>query len=103
MRGCSAEHSNISSLICRCSQNALPPPLPAQEKFVPGRLLREVTVQTIGDAKLLLSSPRIVQAINEVRAGLPGKVVAAGRLTSGDVLVTADCPSTKALLEQERD
>jgi hypothetical protein len=60
-----------------------------------------VTVETIGDAAPLQLSPRIVEAINKARAAKPGKVIAAKRLLSRDVLVTADSPSTKALLEEE--
>jgi hypothetical protein len=69
------------------------------EKFVPSRLLNEVTVKRSSDTAHLQPSPRVVETINKPRAGKPGKVIAAKSLKSGDVLVTADIPSTKALLE----
>jgi hypothetical protein len=71
------------------------------EKFVPSRLLNELTVKTVSNATPLQPSPRVIEAINKARAGKPGKVIAARSLKSGDVLVTADTPSTKALLEQD--
>jgi hypothetical protein len=80
------------------------PPLAARvptKKFVPSRLLNEVTVKTVSDTAPLQPSFRVVEAINRARAGKPGKVIAARSLKSGDVLVTADTPSTKALLEQD--
>ncbi len=44
---------------------------------------------------------RIVEAINKARSSVPGKVVAARHVRSGDVLVTADSLSTKNHLEEE--
>jgi hypothetical protein len=43
----------------------------------------------------------MVEVINTVRASPPGQEVAARHLKSGDVLVTADSPSTKQHLEEE--
>jgi hypothetical protein len=80
-----------------------PPPPAAHvptEKLVPSRLLNEVTVKRSSDAAPLQPSLRIVEAINKARAGKPGKVITARIVNSGDVLVTADTPSTKALLEK---
>ncbi len=68
---------------------------------MPSRLLNEVTVKRSSDAAPLQPSPRVVEAINKARAGKPGKVIAARSLKSGDVLVTADTPSTKAHLEKD--
>jgi hypothetical protein len=79
------------------------PPAAAPEKYVPSGLLREVTVETISDAAAQQPPPRIVEAINKARAGKPGKVIAARCHPSGDVLITADTPSTKALLEKESE
>ena len=85
--------------------DAVKTPAPAaralSEKFVPSRLLNEVTVKRSSDAAPLQPSPRVVEAINKARAGKPGKVIAARSLRSGDVLVTADTPATKALLEKD--
>ncbi len=83
----------------------LPPQLPtaAQQKLVPSRLLREVTVETISNAAPQQPPLQIVEAINKARAGKSGSVIAARRLPSRDVLVTANSPSTKALLEKESE
>jgi uncharacterized protein YaiI (UPF0178 family) len=81
-----------------------PPPPAARvptEKFVPSRLLNEVTVKTVSDAAPLQPSPYAVKAINKAKAGKPGKVIGTRSLKSRDVLVTADTPLTKALLEQD--
>jgi hypothetical protein len=78
-----------------------PPPQAVLEKFVPSRLFSEVTVQPIDEVAPQQPSPRVVEAINKARIDRPGKVIAARRLESGDVLVTADSPSTKALLEED--
>jgi hypothetical protein len=71
------------------------------EKFLPSRVLRAVTVQPLAEPEPTQASEHVVEAINKARASLPGKVVAARRLRSGDVLVTADSHSTKNNLEQE--
>ncbi len=67
---------------------------------MPSRLLNEITGKRSSDAGPLQPIPRVIKAINKARAGKPGKVIAARRLKSRDVLVTADTPSTKALLEK---
>jgi hypothetical protein len=79
----------------------MPPqlPPPTTEKFVPSRLLKEVIVKMISNAALQQPPARIVKAINKARAGKRGTVIAARRLESEDVLVTADSRPTKALLE----
>jgi uncharacterized protein YaiI (UPF0178 family) len=59
-----------------------------------------MTYNRSSDAAPLQPSPRVVEANNKARAGKPGKVIAARSLKSGDVLVTADTPFTKALLEK---
>jgi hypothetical protein len=71
------------------------------EKFISSRVLREVTVQPLAEPEPTQASERIVKAINRARAFLSEKVVAARRLRSGDVLVTADSHSTKNNLEEE--
>jgi hypothetical protein len=76
-----------------CQQPSAPQAPP--EKYLPSRILSEVTVQPIDESQPTQTSACIVEAINKARASLPGKVVAARRLRSGDVLVTADSPSTK--------
>ncbi len=78
-----------------------PAALVLTQKFVPSKLLNEVTIKTVSDAAQLQPSRSIIGAINKARAGKPGKVIAARSLKSGDVLVIADTPSTKALLEQD--
>jgi hypothetical protein len=70
---------------------------------VPSRLLKEVIVKTISDAAPPQPPARVVVAINKARAGKQGTVIAARRLESGDVLVTADSRPAKAFLEQERE
>jgi uncharacterized protein YaiI (UPF0178 family) len=67
---------------------------------LPSRHLNEVTVKRSSDAAPLQPGPRVVEAINKARAGKPSKVIAAKSVKSRDVLVTADTPSTKALLEK---
>ncbi len=47
------------------------------EKFMPSRLLNEVTAKTSSDTAPLQSSPCVVEAINKTRAGKPGKFIAA--------------------------
>ncbi len=84
-------------------QCSLYTPQPAPENILRSRLLREVSVQTIGDARLQQPSPRIAKVMNSIRADKLGKVIAAWRLTRVDVLVKVDCSSTKALLEQEHE
>ncbi len=79
------------------------PPPPTSEKFVPSRLLKEVIVKTISDAAPQQPPAQVIEAINKTRAGKQAIVIAARRLESGDVLVTADSRPTKALLEQERE
>ncbi len=69
---------------------------------MPGRLVNEVNVTRTSNAAPLQLSPGAVEAINKARARKPGKVIAARGLKSGDVLMTADTASTKALLEQDR-
>jgi hypothetical protein len=81
-------------------KNPAPVARTLSEEFVPSRLLNEVTVKRSSDAAPLQPSPQVIETINKARAGKPGKVIAARSLKSGDVLVTADTPSTKALLEK---
>jgi hypothetical protein len=80
-----------------------PPPAPQApaEKFLPSRVLRKVTVQPLAEPEPMQASEHIVEAINTARASLPGQVVAARCLRSGDVLVAADSHSTKNNLEGE--
>jgi hypothetical protein len=82
----------------------MPNPPPAihvlTEKFVPSGLLNEVTVNNICDAALLQPSLCVIEAMNKTRAGKSDKAIAPRTLQSRDVLVTANTPSTKALLEQ---
>ncbi len=68
---------------------------------MPSRLFNEVTVKRSSDAAPQQPSPQVVEAINKARAGKLGKVIPARSLKSGDVLVTADTPSTKALLKKD--
>jgi hypothetical protein len=75
-------------------------PQPPHKKFLPSRVLRVVTVQTLAKPKLMQMSGCVVEAIKRARASLPGKVVAARCMKSGDVLVTANSQSTKNHLEE---
>jgi hypothetical protein len=67
-------------------KNPAPVARALSEKFVPSRLLKEVTVRRSSDAAPLQPSPQVVEAVNKARAGKPGKVIAARSLNSGDVL-----------------
>jgi hypothetical protein len=75
----------------------LAPPNSAHERPVPGRALKEVIVKVIGDPKPNQTSERLVQSINAACSSMAGKVLAAQKLRSGDVLVTANSHETKIL------
>jgi hypothetical protein len=78
-------------------KNPTPAARALTEKFVPSRLLNEVTVKRSSNAAPLQPSPGVFKVIDKARAGKLGKVIAARSLKSGDVLVTADTHSTMAL------
>jgi hypothetical protein len=42
-----------------------------------------------------------VESINATRSNKSSKVLAAQKLQSGDIIVTADCQETRNLIEQE--
>ncbi len=58
-------------------------------------------MKTLSNATPLQPSLCDVEVINKTKGGQPGRVKAARSLTSGDVLITADSTSIKALLEQD--
>ncbi len=94
-------HQNTAKSYLTYADAAIHAPPPAHvpaKTLVPSKLLDEVTVETIGDPVPQQPSPQVVQAINKARAGTTGKVMAAKCLQRRDVLVTANSPSTKALL-----
>ncbi len=76
-------------------------PKGAHEKPVPGRAFKEVTSKVIEDPKPSQTSERLVESINAVRSCKASKVLAARKLKSGDICVTADSHETKTLLEHE--
>ncbi len=82
-------------------KNPAPAARALSEKFVPSRLLNEVTVKRNSDTAPLEPSPQVVEAINKAKAGKPVIVIAARGQRSWDILVTADAPSTKAPLEKD--
>jgi hypothetical protein len=71
------------------------------EKPVLSRALREVTVKVVDDSKPIQTSGRLVESINAVRSTKANKVVAARKLESGDIVITADNEVMKNLIEQE--
>ncbi len=76
-------------------------PFSTQEKPVPSRALREVLVKVIRNLKPTQTSGRLVESINAARSSRAGKVLAARKLESRDILNTADINETKSLCEQE--
>jgi hypothetical protein len=53
------------------------PPVPQAppEKFLPSRVLREVTMQPLAEPMPNLTSEHVVEAINKARASLPKKLL----------------------------
>jgi 2-oxoglutarate dehydrogenase complex dehydrogenase (E1) component-like enzyme len=76
-------------------------PQAAHEKPVSGRALKEVTVKVIDVPKPSQTSERLIESINAARSSKAGKVLAARKLKSGDICVTADSHETKIFLEHE--
>jgi hypothetical protein len=68
---------------------------------VPSRALKEVLVKVIDQAKPSQTSGRLVESINAARSSRAGKVLAARKLDSGDIVITADSYETKNLIEHE--
>ncbi len=62
-----------------------------------------VLVKVDDDAKPSLASGRLVKSINAARSSKAGKVLAAKKLDSGDIVITADSYETKNLIEHEED
>jgi hypothetical protein len=71
------------------------------KKPVPSRALREEMVKVVDDPNPSQTSGRLVESINAARFTKAGKVVAARKLESGDIVITADNEVTKNLIEQE--
>ncbi len=69
-----------------------------QEKPVPSRALKEELVKVVDDAKLSQTSGRSVESINAAHSSKAGKVLAARKLDSGDIVITADSYKTKNLI-----
>ncbi len=59
--------------------------------------MREVTEGAINNEAPEQLSPRDVEAIDKVKIGKPGKVIAARCLQTGDVLVTVNSPVTSSV------
>ncbi len=76
-------------------------PQGTQEKPVPSRALKEVTVKVIEDQKPSQTSERLVESINAAGLSKADKILAARKLKSGDSCVTADSHETKTLLEHK--
>ncbi len=70
------------------------------EKPDPSRALREVIVKVVDNPKPSKTSEQLVESINAARSTKAGKVVAARKLESGDIVITADDEVTKNLIEQ---
>ncbi len=79
----------------------LSPSQVSNEKPVPSRALREEMVKVVDDPKLSQTGGRLVESINAARSTKAGKVVAARKLESGDIVITADDEVMKNLIEQE--
>jgi hypothetical protein len=58
-------------------------------------------VKVVDDPKLSQTGGRLVESINAARSTKAGKVVAARKLESGDIVITADDEVMKNLIEQE--
>jgi hypothetical protein len=74
-----------------------PPPTnrAPSEKFLPSRMLNEVTVQPLAEPAPTQTSVRVVEAVIKASTSLPGKINAARQLKGRDELVTTDRPLTK--------
>ncbi len=59
-------------------------------------------VKVVDDPKPSQTSGRLVESINAARSTKAGKIVAAQKLESGDIVITADSEVTKNLMEQEK-
>jgi hypothetical protein len=68
---------------------------------VPSRVLNEVLVKVVDDPKPSQTSGRLVESINAARSSKAGKVLAAGKLDSCGIVITADSYETKNLIEHE--
>jgi hypothetical protein len=60
-----------------------------------------VTVKVIDDPKPSQTSERLIESINAAHSNKAGKVLAARKLESKDICITADSHETKTLLEHE--
>ncbi len=73
-----------------------------EEKPVPSRALKEGLVKVIDDPKPSQTSGRLVESINAARSSKAGKVLAAQKLDSDDIVITADSYATTNLMEYEK-
>jgi hypothetical protein len=72
-----------------------------KEKPVPSRVLKEVLGKVVDDPKHSQTSGRLVESINAARSSKAGKVLAARKLDSGNIVITADSHKTKNVIEHE--
>jgi hypothetical protein len=63
--------------------------------------MKEVLVKLVDDAKPSQTSGRLVESINAARSSKAGKVLAARKLDSGNIVITADSYETRNLIEHE--
>ncbi len=69
-----------------------------QEKLVLSRALKEVLVKVVNDPKPSRTSGRLVESINAACSSKAGKVLAARKWDSGNIVMTADSYETKNLI-----
>ncbi len=68
---------------------------------MPSRALKQVLVKVADDFKPSKTSERLVESINAARSSKASNVLAARKLDSGNILITADCHETKNLIKHE--
>ncbi len=69
------------------------------EEPVPSRALKEVLVKVVDDPKPSRTSGRLVESINAARSSKAGKVLAARKLDSDNIVITADSYEIKNLID----
>ncbi len=70
---------------------------------MPSKALKEVLVKVVEDPKPSQTSRRLVESINAARSNRVGKVLAARKLNSGNIVIMADSHETKNLIKQEEE
>ncbi len=70
---------------------------------MPSRALKQVLVKVVDDPKPSQTSGRLVESLNAAGWSKAGKVLAAQKLDSSDIVMTTDSHKTKNLIEHEEE